>query len=105
MMAEIGFVQYIDAVIAVTLLECIGLLAWRLATRRGLAVPDFMANLASGLCLMFALRGLAGGADPRWVALWLLLAGLAHGIDLWRRWHAARAPAPNPENPIGRVIA
>jgi len=105
MTAEIGFVHFIDAVIGFTVLECIGLLAWRLATRRGLAVPDFMANLVSGLCLMLALRCLASGLDLRWAALWLLLAGLAHGVDLWRRWHAAPPAAPTPDNPIGRAIA
>ncbi len=109
MMPDIGFVPFIDAVIAFTVLECLGLLAWRLATRRGLAVPDFMANLLSGLCLMIALRCLAGGADPRWAALSLLLAGLAHGLDLRRRWLAERAPsaasAAAQDNPIGRAIA
>jgi hypothetical protein len=60
MMPGIGFVPFIDAVIAFTLLECLGL--WRrLATRRGRRCPIFMANLLSGLCLMIALRCLAGG--------------------------------------------
>ena len=109
MMTDINFVRFIDAVIVFTVLECLGLLAWRLATRRGLAVPDFMANLLSGLCLMIALRCLAGGSDLRWAALSLLLAGLAHGLDLRRRWHAVRAPSPasaaTPDNSIGRAIA
>ena len=76
----------IDAVIAFTLVEGLALGLHHRRTGRGLAVGEFAANLAAGLCLMLALRGAVAGAEWRWIALCLLGAGVAHGTDLWRRW-------------------
>jgi hypothetical protein len=77
---------FIDLVIALTLAEAAALLAWRRATGRGVAAGDFFVNLLSGLCLMLALRAALAGAEPAWIAAWVALAGLLHGLDLWRRW-------------------
>ena len=76
----------IDIVIAVTLIECVALLVLFRIKKRGLAPRDYLLNLMSGLCLMFALRCALVGAGWTWIALWLLASGLAHGTDLWRRW-------------------
>ena len=76
----------IDAVIALTLVEGIALALYHRQTGRGIAMGEFAANLAAGLCLMLALRGAVAGAGWLWIAPCLLGAGLAHGADLWRRW-------------------
>jgi hypothetical protein len=76
----------IDAVIAITVLECLALAVFNRRTGAGVAFPDFLAAIASGLCLMLALRCLARDAGPAWVALFLVAAGVAHGADLRLRW-------------------
>jgi hypothetical protein len=53
---------------------------------RGLAPGDFLPTMLSGLCLMFALRAGLTGAGWGWVAAGLLLSGVAHAVDLRRRW-------------------
>ena len=86
MTGSFGLLQLIDAVIAFTLMEGFVLVAWHRATGRGVAPREFAINLASGLCLMLALRCLARDAGATWIALCLLAAGAAHGTDLWLRW-------------------
>jgi hypothetical protein len=76
----------IDIVIAVTLLELLWL-GW--LHRRGGAGPapgDFVPSLSAGLFLMFALRAAMSSAGWGWVAAGLTLSGLAHAVDLRRRW-------------------
>lgn len=79
--------RWIDAVIALTLLEGVALVAWHRASggRRGLGLRDALGFLGAGLALMLALRvAVAGG--PAWTAAaWVAVAGLAHCADLGRR--------------------
>ena len=86
MIENFGIAQVIDAVILFTLLECVVLVIYHRRTGRGVAVRDFLANMVSGLCLMFALRCLATDVGAATVALFLLAAGLAHGVDILMRW-------------------
>lgn len=76
----------ITIVIGFTLLEGVALWLYRARTGKGVAAKDFVANWASGLCLMFALRSALTDAWWVWVALWLLASGLIHASDLWSRW-------------------
>lgn len=76
----------LDAVIAFTLLEGVALWLHHAATGRGLAPRDYALNMVSGLCLMLAVRAALGTATEPWIAVCLAGAGLAHGLDLWRRW-------------------
>ena len=76
----------LDAVIAFTLLEGVALWLYHAATGRGLAPRDYALNMVSGLCLMLAVRAALGTAMGPWIAVCLAGAGLAHGLDLWRRW-------------------
>jgi hypothetical protein len=76
----------IDIVIAVTLLEALVLAMLHRRGGAGLAPGDFVPTLLSGLCLMFALRAGLSSAGWAWVATGLTLAGLAHVVDLRRRW-------------------
>ena len=79
----------VDAVVVVALLELAALVAWHVATGRGLAVADLAANLSAGLCLLAALRSVLSGSTWPLCALWLAAAGAAHALDLWRRSRAA----------------
>jgi hypothetical protein len=89
-----GLAQLIDVVIAFTLIECALLAVYHRTTGHGVAPRAFLPNVASGLCLMFALRCLARDTGAAWVALGLLAAGIAHGVDLRMRWkHAQRNQA------------
>jgi hypothetical protein len=76
----------IDIVIAVTLLEVLVLTVLHRRGSSGLAPGNFLPTLASGLCLMFALRAALTAAGWGWVAAGLTLSGLAHAVDLRRRW-------------------
>lgn len=78
--------RLIEFIIAFTLVEAVALVVYHRTTGKGVPPREFAANLASGLCLMFALRGVLVGSGWGWTACWLLGAGLAHGSDLWRRW-------------------
>lgn len=89
MIETFGIAQIIDAVIVFTLTECVVLWLYHRRTGRGVAVREFFANMASGLCLMFALRSLATEAGAATVALFLLAAGVAHAIDILMRWKRA----------------
>lgn len=76
----------IDAVIALTVLEALALVAWHRRTGRGMAPAECLPNLASGLALMLAVRAAIGGSGWGWVAAGLATAGLLHAADLRRRW-------------------
>ena len=78
----------IDVIVAVTLLELLGLLIWHRATGRGLAPRDLLPSLAAGLLLMAALRLAVSGAAVPWVAMCFVGSGLAHAADLRRRWRS-----------------
>jgi len=83
---DLGIAPLIDLVIAITLVECVALALYHRSTGHGVAPRDYLANLASGLCLMLALRCLAREAGAAWTAGFLVAAGLAHATDLWMRW-------------------
>ena len=93
MNGAIGIPQVIDLVIAVTLVEGLALTLYHRSTGRGAAPRAFLLNMASGLCLMLALRCLANDTGDVSVALWLLAAGVAHGSDIWMRWQGRAARA------------
>ena len=76
----------VDLVISFTLFEGLALALYFRATGRGVSPSQFGVYLVSGLCLMFALRSALAGSGAVWIGLGLLAAGIAHGLDLWRRW-------------------
>ncbi len=77
---------WVDLIIVFTLLEGLALAVYFRLTGRGVPLAQFGVNLVSGVCLMFALRSAIAGAGAMWIAAGLLASGLAHGLDLWRRW-------------------
>ena len=78
--------QWVDAVIAVSLLEAAALFGWHHLTGAGVAPREWLANLMSGLCLMLALHGAVRERGPLWIAAFLMAAGICHAADLRRRW-------------------
>ena len=81
----------VEFVILFTLIEGLVLAWWFRRSGHGVRPREFLANMVSGLCLMFALRSaLAQGGE--WAVLgWLVAAGAAHATDLWRRWQRENA--------------
>lgn len=80
--------RLVDIVMVITLLEGAFLLALYRKTGRGVAPRDFVLNMASGLCLMLALRLALSGAGWQVTALCLMAAGSLHGMDMYKRWNA-----------------
>jgi hypothetical protein len=77
--------HWVDAVIALTLLEVLLWRAWR-CRGRGPAPGDWLPQIGSGPCLMVALRAALAGWSGAWILDCLTASGLLHGADLWRRW-------------------
>ena len=78
--------RVLDLVIAMTVLEALGLVAYHRITGRGLPPWDAVGLLAAGafLALAFRLHTLAAGWI--WIALCLTGALVTHLADLSRRW-------------------
>jgi hypothetical protein len=75
----------IDAIIAITLLEVAALLGYHYQTKRGLKPRDYLLNVASGLCLMLALRCTVQASPWYFTAMFLSAAGVAHVADIAMR--------------------
>ena len=80
----------IDAILVLVVLEGIALIVVRQLSGRGPAPAQVAAFLASGACLLLALK--AALAQAGWVAISaaLLCALIAHAVDLWLRWTERR---------------
>ncbi len=75
--------RVLDVIIALTVLEALGLIAWR----RGKGAWDIIGHLAAGTFLVLAFRLSTLGAGWIWIAACLAAAGLTHLIDVARRWN------------------
>jgi hypothetical protein len=80
--------RLVDLVLAMTALECLGLLAYTACTGRGIRAHDLIPNLLAGACLILALRLAASGATWTIVGPCMLAALAAHLVDLKRRWRS-----------------
>jgi hypothetical protein len=78
--------RIVDAIVALMVLELIVLIIVRNSTGRGLATGTLIASLGAGAALMLALRAALVGHPWQSVALWLIVAGGAHLLDLKLRW-------------------
>ncbi|MEY2776385.1 MAG: hypothetical protein RLY30_483 [Pseudomonadota bacterium] len=81
----------IDLVIGVTILEWPLLLVLTRQLRRNGGLPSFgawplMRLLLPGLCLLCVARVVCKPEPEPSVFLFLALAGLFHGLDLWQRF-------------------
>ena len=80
-----------DVVLAATVIEFVVLAGWHARTGGGLSLPALLRMLLPGVFLTLALRvALVGGAVTL-LALCLLLAGLAHAVDVQARWSGRRS--------------
>jgi uncharacterized membrane protein len=79
--------RIVDVVLAVIALEVVAVAIHRRVTGRGIAVADLLANLASGICLLVALRAALTGQSWVWVAAALSASLVGHLLDLSRRLH------------------
>ena len=78
----------VDIAIGFITLETLALAVLYRLKGRGLAWREYGLTVLSGLSLMLALRcALTPGFWPG-MALFLVTAGLAHGVDLRARWRA-----------------
>jgi hypothetical protein len=75
-----------DVILMVVVLEAAVLLAYWRRTRRGIAPFDLLPNLCAGAFLLLALRATLAGRGWTIVSGCLAAAGLAHLIDVYRRW-------------------
>ena len=78
--------RLVDFILMVVALEAAALvLVWRYA-RRGVAPGDLLPNLCAGAFLLLALRFTLGGGGWMPACGCLAAAGVAHLIDISRRW-------------------
>lgn len=75
----------VDLILLLVLLEAMALMVFRRIWGRGPGVYDWLPNLASGACLLLALRATIAQMTWMWVALFLTLSLAAHLADLVRR--------------------
>ena len=94
--------RLVDFILIVVVVEAtVLLLLWRLgivrelqslgagagvAIRRGVAPADLLPNLCAGSFLVLALRAVLAGSGWITTSFCLAAAGLAHLIDIYRRW-------------------
>ncbi|WP_375412365.1 hypothetical protein [uncultured Bradyrhizobium sp.] len=78
--------RLIDLILIVVVLETALLIFYRRYTGRGIPPADLLPNLCAGGFLLLALRVTLAGSG--WMAAGgcLTAAGLAHLIDVHRRW-------------------
>ena len=78
--------RLVDLILALVVVEVIVLaLYWR-ATRRGVPLADLLPNILAGAFLLLALRLSLGGFGWQPCCACLAAAGVAHLVDLRRRW-------------------
>ena len=80
----------LDLILAGVAVEAMVLLWWNKRRGGGLSARALLANLAAGAALLGALRAaLATPADPRAIALLLVIGLAAHILDIATRWRRA----------------
>lgn len=75
-----------DFALAIILIEAAALWLIRRRTGRGPRLPDVAPFLAAGAFLALALRSALTGAPWQWTAAALAASGVAHAVDLARRF-------------------
>ena len=80
--------RLVDFILVLVVVEA-GLIAayWRF-TGKGIRALDLLPNLFAGAFLVLALRMVLTGQDWTWSCACLAVAGLAHVVDIARRWRS-----------------
>jgi hypothetical protein len=76
----------VDAILMFMVFELIVLIIVRKKAARGLQPVPLMVSLAAGAALLLSLRAALVGQSWRTIAAWLILALIAHLLDLTLRW-------------------
>lgn len=80
--------RLVDAILLLVVAEVVALtLLWH-RRRRGVAPADLLPNVLAGAFLLLTLRLTLGNAGWIYCGASLAAAGLAHLVDLSRRWRA-----------------
>ncbi|MET0970709.1 MAG: hypothetical protein ABWY18_16040 [Tardiphaga sp.] len=78
--------RLVDLILLLVVFQTAALsLYWR-RTGRGIAPVDLLPNVIAGACLLLTLRFALGGSGWMVCSASLAAAGLAHLVDLRRRW-------------------
>lgn len=93
--------RLVEWIIGAMLVEALVLWLWHRRHGNGLAPSAVLTILASGICLMLALRAALRGEPSVSVAAWLGAAGIAHAADLWVRWKRPVSGRPDAGRPGG----
>jgi hypothetical protein len=78
--------RLVDLVLIIVAIEAVCLVLYWRFTARGVSPGDLLPNLFAGAFLLLALRFSLGGAGWQLCCGSLAAAGLAHLVDLGRRW-------------------
>ena len=89
--------RVVDAVMALTAVECLLLWCWHRFTGRGLQPSDYALSLLSGVLLMGALRCVLTPSAEGLSLLCLAGSGVCHALDLRQRWRRARDTSAVPK--------
>jgi hypothetical protein len=76
----------VDLILIVVVVEAVALQWYWHRARRGVEPFDLLPNLCAGAFLLLALRATLAGSGWMMASFCLGLAGLAHLIDIYRRW-------------------
>lgn len=95
-LGALDMARLLDAILVAVLLEAAALRWWFARTGRGPAPRQWLPTLCAGACLMGALRAALAEAHPAWIVASLLGAGVAHALDLARRWPPSGGPSIKP---------
>lgn len=76
----------VDLILGLIALEAVALWLYRRATGRGPRLGEVAPFLIAGAGLLLALRAALVGAPWVWIAGALALSGVAHAVDLARRF-------------------
>lgn len=87
MAAWIASGHLVEAILALTFAEWLGLTWYNRRTGRGLAAGRLGSILLPGVFLLLALRAALQGSNWIWIALALTASLLAHLADLARQWN------------------
>ncbi len=79
--------RILDLVLCVAVLEVVALFIWLPRSGSHLRLRALLPNLLAGFALLVALRLVVAGVPIYWWMLMLLVALVAHVVDLRERWH------------------
>jgi hypothetical protein len=85
----VSLLTVVNAVLAFLVVEVLALVALRLSTGRGLALRLLLPMMAAGGFILLALQLALSGAPALAVIGCLAASGVAHALDVWRRWPVA----------------